>query len=118
MRTRRRENRRRFRGKGAPTQRGCERNGSAAQAPTFADVLKAPEQNAEVAPAAPRLIDQPLLKVWPRGYENGQFRLADGGVLLAAKGQPTLFVRENDAPHPAAEVAENRDAGPQNAQAR
>jgi hypothetical protein len=41
-----------------------------------------------------RMVDQPLLEKWPAGYENGGFRVVDGGVLLSAKGMPTLFLRE------------------------
>ena len=38
--------------------------------------------------------DEPLLKAWPAGYEQGTFRVVDGGVLLTAKGMPTLFLKE------------------------
>jgi hypothetical protein len=48
----------------------------------------------EDAPAAPRMVDQPLLEKWPAGYENGGFRVVDGGVLLSAKGMRTLFLSE------------------------
>jgi hypothetical protein len=34
------------------------------------------------------------LEKWPAGYENGGFRVVDGGALLSAKGMPTLFLRE------------------------
>jgi hypothetical protein len=40
------------------------------------------------------MVDQPLLEKWPAGYENGGFRVVEGGVLLSAKGMPTLFLRE------------------------
>jgi hypothetical protein len=107
MRTRRRENRHRFRGKGAPPQRACERNGRAAYAPTLADVLKVGEHDNAAAPVTPRKLDRPLLTAWPTGYENGQFRIADGGVLLSANGQPTLFIRDHDALHPTANLAQD-----------
>jgi hypothetical protein len=28
------------------------------------------------------------------GYQNGGFRVVDGGVLLSANGMPMLFLRE------------------------
>jgi hypothetical protein len=37
---------------------------------------------------------EPLLKAWPAGYEQGAFRVVSGGVLLSAKGMPTLFIKE------------------------
>jgi hypothetical protein len=94
MRMRRRENRRRFRGKGAPAQQACGCNVPVAPAPSLADVLKASEHDDEDAAVAPRMVDQPLLDAWPAGYQNGGFRVVDGGVLLSAKGMPTLFLRE------------------------
>jgi hypothetical protein len=94
MRPRRRENRRRFRREGAPSQQGCERNGSAAHAPSLADVLREPGHDDEDAPMALRMVDRPLLTAWPAGYENGGFRVVAGGVMLSAKGMPTLFLRE------------------------
>jgi hypothetical protein len=63
-------------------------------APSVADVLKTSEHDDEDAPVAPRMVYQPLLEKWPAGYENGGFRVVDGGVLLSAKGMPTLFLRE------------------------
>jgi hypothetical protein len=63
-------------------------------APSLGDVLKAPEHEDEDPPVASRMVDQPLLEKWPAGYENGGFRVVDGGVLLSAKGMPTLFLRE------------------------
>jgi hypothetical protein len=53
---------------------------------------KKPEETERHAPV--RKIDQPLLAVWPAGYEQGAFRVVSGGVLLTAKGMPTLFLRE------------------------
>jgi hypothetical protein len=97
MRIRRRENRRRFRGKGTPPQRGSERferNGSAAPAPTLSDVLREPGHDDGAILEAPRMIDRPLLTAWPAGYQNGGFRVVDVGVLLSARGMPTLFLRE------------------------
>jgi hypothetical protein len=38
------------------------------------------------------MADQPLLEKWPAGYES--FRVVDGGVLLFAKGLPTLRIEE------------------------
>jgi hypothetical protein len=63
-------------------------------APSLADVLKASEHEDEDAAVAPRMVDRPLLEKWPAGYENGGFRVVDGGALLSAKGMPTLFLRE------------------------
>jgi hypothetical protein len=40
----------------------------------------------------PMAIDKPILKKWPTAYENGSFRVVDGGVLLFAKGMPTLKI--------------------------
>jgi hypothetical protein len=54
--------------------------------------LKASEHDDEDAPVAPRMVDQSLLEKWPAGYES--FRVVPGGVLLSAKGMPTLFLRE------------------------
>jgi hypothetical protein len=44
-----------------------------------------------------RKIDQPLLEAWPAGYEHGSFRLCGDGVLLSAKGKPTLQLDGSDA---------------------
>jgi hypothetical protein len=63
-------------------------------APSLADVLKASEHEDEYAPVAPRMVDQPLLEKWPAGYENDGSRVVDGGVILSAKGMPTLFLSE------------------------
>jgi len=79
-----------------PLRSGPEhaRNGSAARAPTFADVLKSEEPDPDVTPAAPRQADKPLLEAWPPGYEKGGFRLVPGGVLIFAKGRPALRIEE------------------------
>jgi hypothetical protein len=106
MRRNRRENRHRFRRNAAPSQQACESNGSAARAPSLADVLRVEEYD-DATPVTPRAIDRPLLTAWPTGYENGQFRIADGGVLLSANGQPTLFIRDHDALHPTANLAQD-----------
>jgi hypothetical protein len=95
MRPRRRDNRRRFRREGTPPQQASERNGSATRAPSLADVLEASDHDSGTAPVTPRTVDRPLLTTWPAGYQNGGFRVVDGGVLLSAKGMPTLFLRES-----------------------
>jgi hypothetical protein len=43
----------------------------------------------------PRSRPKPLLKAWPKGYEGGSFRVVDGGVLLFAKGKPTLKIEDS-----------------------
>jgi hypothetical protein len=63
-------------------------------APSLADVLKASEHDDEDAAVVPRMVDQPLLEKWSAGYENGGFRVVDGGALLSVKGMPTLFLSE------------------------
>ena len=53
-----------------------------------------PNKPEEPESHASQKIDQPLLEAWPTGYENCTFRVVDGGVLLSAKGMPTLFIQE------------------------
>jgi hypothetical protein len=65
------------------------------QAATLAGVLRTQEHRAdETSPVMPRAADRPILNKWPAGYENGSFRLVDGGVVLFAKGKPTLKIEE------------------------
>jgi hypothetical protein len=67
-----------------------------AQAATLAGVLRAQEhKDDESAPVMPRAADRPILNKWPAGYENGSFRVVDGGVLLFAKGKPVLRIGES-----------------------
>ena len=53
-----------------------------------------PNKPEEPESHASQKIDQPLLEAWPAGYEQGSFRVVSGGVLLSAKGMPTLFIQE------------------------
>jgi hypothetical protein len=68
-------------------------NESAARAPSLADVLRV-EEHDDATLVTLRAIDRPLLHAWPAGYQNGGFRVVDGGALLSTKGMPTLFLRE------------------------
>jgi hypothetical protein len=56
--------------------------------------LKALTCNELKSPASRPKPDRTLVKAWPAGYENCTFRVVDGGVLLSAKGMPTLFIQE------------------------
>ena len=53
--------------------------------------MKALTCNELKSPASRPKPDRTLVKAWPAGYENCTFRVVDGGVLLSAKGMPTLF---------------------------
>ena len=51
-----------------------------------------PEEPDSHAPS--RKVDEPFVESWPAGYKNGGFRLVPVGVLLFAKGKPTLRIEE------------------------
>jgi hypothetical protein len=62
---------------------------------SLADVLRTLEhKDGEASPVTPRAADKPILNKWPAGYEGGSFRAVDGGVLLFAKGKPTLRIED------------------------
>jgi hypothetical protein len=64
-------------------------------AASLADVLRTLEhKDGEASPVTPRAAGRPMLEKWPAGYENGSFRVVDGGVLLFAKGKPVLRIED------------------------
>jgi hypothetical protein len=56
-------------------------------------------------------IDMPLLTAWPRGYKSGRFWLVPGGVKIAARGKPTLWLEDEECRNPNDHGAHVQDAG-------